>query len=706
MTHKQMDVHLESLYNELGRASKTASYSKVVTTCDKILKSFPGDDYALKCKAVALIHQDRFDDCLEFFRKQKVDNLYLEKAYCEYRLNRFVHALKTLSSCPEDTPGIIELKGQIYYRLEEFENSIKEYEKLTKICHDDYQDERLTNILAAKAALSYFQGKQVPLNYSSALFETDYNAACYYIGRGNYEKAMEYLENAEKLCRETFEDDAGVTEDQINEELAPIRAQMGYIFQQQNKIEAASEIYHTILREKSGDPSLMAVISNNLVCINKDQNVFDTKKRIKAASIDGLQYNLFQSQKSVILANHALFSLNNNQFDICDGKVKAALAEDPANVKAVVLSVLSASRRKHPEEGIKILEKFTQSPPFEEVDEENRLTIALLLLHLKLASISNVSLSGTQLVAPLKQSKLTSELAKDLADNVLAKILKGDSCYLPLVASLRVALLFGAKIGDSDLVDASSAMEAKKIVNQTLDYWAKRPSDVVDSDTLLTRCIDFFRLHGFAEDAARLLEQRLESLNDAPTKNEQQRQSLLALLIQAYSKFDHEKASQASRDLDFKNKLSEKEVDSLESMFLFNIKSIKKNVAKAANATPKATAGGKSGGDTVAKPQQQQHKKKKRRIRLPKNYEPGVPPDPERWLPKRERTGYRGKRRDKRDKLLRGPQGATSAAAPELDMGKPAVQVNSTPPNQTPSNTAPRKVQPGKPHNKKKGKKR
>lgn len=79
------------------------------------------------------------------------------------------------------------------------------------------------------------------------------------------------------------------------------------------------------------------------------------------------------------------------------------------------------------------------------------------------------------------------------------------------------------------------------------------------------------------------------------------------------------------------------------------------------------SAGAKSGGDAVAKGQHQQpHKKKKRRTRLPKNYEPGVPPDPERWLPKRERAGYRGKRRDKRDKLMRGPQGATASAAPEL----------------------------------------
>ncbi len=72
-----------------------------------------------------------------------------------------------------------------------------------------------------------------------------------------------------------------------------------------------------------------------------------------------------------------------------------------------------------------------------------------------------------------------------------------------------------------------------------------------------------------------------------------------------------------------------------------------------------------SGGGAVAK--KQEKKKKKRKIRLPKNYEPGVPPDPERWLPRRERAGYRGRRRDKRQaNLLRGPQGATSNAAPEL----------------------------------------
>ena len=50
----------------------------------------------------------------------------------------------------------------------------------------------------------------------------------------------------------------------------------------------------------------------------------------------------------------------------------------------------------------------------------------------------------------------------------------------------------------------------------------------------------------------------------------------------------------------------------------------------------------------------------------PKNFDvenPGSLPDPERWLPKRERSTYRQRKRDKRGGLSRGPQGSTAGAA-------------------------------------------
>lgn len=50
----------------------------------------------------------------------------------------------------------------------------------------------------------------------------------------------------------------------------------------------------------------------------------------------------------------------------------------------------------------------------------------------------------------------------------------------------------------------------------------------------------------------------------------------------------------------------------------------------------------------------------KRKTKLPKNYDPKIVPDPERWLPKYERTGFR-KKRDRRVKeVMKGSQGTAS----------------------------------------------
>ena len=62
-------------------------------------------------------------------------------------------------------------------------------------------------------------------------------------------------------------------------------------------------------------------------------------------------------------------------------------------------------------------------------------------------------------------------------------------------------------------------------------------------------------------------------------------------------------------------------------------------------------------------------KKKKRKIRLPKRYDSKIKPDPERWLPRRERSTYRPKKqqrdrryRDARADVGKGSQGSSAAA--------------------------------------------
>ena len=54
--------------------------------------------------------------------------------------------------------------------------------------------------------------------------------------------------------------------------------------------------------------------------------------------------------------------------------------------------------------------------------------------------------------------------------------------------------------------------------------------------------------------------------------------------------------------------------------------------------------------------------KKKKKKKLFKNYDPNVDPNPERWLPKWQRTGYK-KKKDKRNvqTVGKGTQGALSS---------------------------------------------
>ncbi len=61
-------------------------------------------------------------------------------------------------------------------------------------------------------------------------------------------------------------------------------------------------------------------------------------------------------------------------------------------------------------------------------------------------------------------------------------------------------------------------------------------------------------------------------------------------------------------------------------------------------------------------------KKNRKKRHLPKNYNPNVDPDPERWLPRRERTGYRKTRKERRKgEKFTGAQGTAAGQSDNYD---------------------------------------
>lgn len=78
---------------------------------------------------------------------------------------------------------------------------------------------------------------------------------------------------------------------------------------------------------------------------------------------------------------------------------------------------------------------------------------------------------------------------------------------------------------------------------------------------------------------------------------------------------------------------------------------------------------------TTQAPQQQQQQKKKK-VRLGKNYDPNVKPDPERWLPLRDRSNYRPKNKKGKKKAAESTQGGFAAGEGEtLNLAGGAGQI-------------------------------
>ena len=119
----------------------------------------------------------KFDDALRQIKDTHFDiDLVFEEAYCLYRLNKPELALEVLEKTTDKqiSDRVKELKAQVYYRLEMFEESYNLYRDLLKNTSDDFEQERLTNMQAAGVFV-----KNAPVTKDDDdSYEMCYNRAC------------------------------------------------------------------------------------------------------------------------------------------------------------------------------------------------------------------------------------------------------------------------------------------------------------------------------------------------------------------------------------------------------------------------------------------------------------------------------------------------------------------------------------------------
>ncbi|XP_063277462.1 signal recognition particle subunit SRP72-like [Prinia subflava] len=619
------------LWSEVNRCGQNGDFARALKSVNKILQINKDDVTALQCKVVCLIQNGNFKEALVVINTHtKVltsDVIAFEKAYCEYRLNRIESALKTIQSASQQTDKLKELYGQVLYRLERYDDCLAAYRDLIRNSQDEYEEERKTNLSAVVAAQSTWE-KVVPedLGLREATYELCYNSACALIGQGKLNEAMKKLQKAEELCCQSLSEDSDVTEEDIEAELAIIHGQMAYIMQLQGRTEDALQLYNQIIKLKPTDVGLLAVIANNIITINKDQNVFDSKKKVKLTNAEGVEHKLSKKQLQAIEFNKALLAMYTNQADQCR-KLSASLqSQSPEHLLPVLIQAAQLCREKQHAKAIGLLQDFADQHP------ANAAEIKLTMAQLKIA-----------------QGSVTK------ACMILKSI--EELQHKPGMVSALVTMY-------SHEEDIDSAIE---VFTQAIQWYQQyQPKSPVHL-SLIREAANFKLKHGRKKEAINDLEELWkQNPKDVHT---------LAQLISAYSLVDPEKAKVLSKHLPSSDTMSLKvDVDALENSH---------------GATYVRKKAGKLTGDSQQKEQGQgevKKKKKKKKGKLPKNYDPKVTPDPERWLPMRERSYYRGRKKGKKkDQVGKGTQGLTTTGSSELDASRTA---SSPPTSPRPSSVA------------------
>ncbi|KAI8381198.1 uncharacterized protein BYT42DRAFT_604206 [Radiomyces spectabilis] len=658
---EQQTAHL---FKELERTSQEYDDERSLEICDQLVKLSPDDPLALQCKVVAFIRLEKYTEALSLiarkFRDSQVD-LSFEKIYCYYRTNQLRQAIDLLSEVKHrhtDNLALAFLEAQILYAQDRYKEAIEAYEVLLDKTdkRDRLYDEIQVNLLAAKASLKFTQLDLEDMetvnvgSSNSGLYEMAYNAASVHLANGDLKKAKEQLETARSHCSEKMTE-AGMSREEIDEELAAIAAQLAYTYQLQGRTDEATEIYESVLSSSANDANVKAVVSNNIAAIRQTNDLFDVAKKLKTATGKEADTKLRRYQKRVIAGNEALLQLYQSKYAACRDAAQKLLDKYPNDDKLYLILAAATYHQHKAEAAVDELKKYA---------EKNPASLAIRFATIQLQLLSS------QPAAAL--TVLTSYLTHVGEDN------KKDF-YQPAVVALLVWLY--EQTGQSE--------KAMETLDKASLYWKTDKALAFTTSTSILKQTATFKLKsGRYQDAVSDFEQLVKA---DPTDLQS-----LAGLIAVYAEVDPVKAEQYGEALPG-IAMDHVDVDTLERI----VPGVKRGYVKKEH---------KSG--VVKKPKE----KKKRKPLLPKkNYDPNQTPDPERWLPARERSTYRVKGKNKKA-ANKGPQGAAVSGGGiggtgsakiagrhspvvETPEEKPATQ---TPPASTPakSSTSSKKKKKGK----------
>ena len=633
-----MDAQLEDLFTKLSQAAEQGSHKRALKCADDVLKISPGDADAIRCRVTALIELQRFADCAATIEKDVADDalrkdLAFERAYALYKCGKVDESLRILqtetSQDERESTRAMQLEAQLMHRAGRHGEAATIYETLFRDRADDVVGSPNTAVNLAAALVAAGRGSDVAAALKRLKispkdsFELAFNFACALLETGNLADAADYLTLAKNQGAETLMDE-DLDEEAIADELVPIDAQRARVAEMLGRKEEAAEGYRAAMAIKSTDAATQAIAANNLAALvgprgeggadamRQTQRFCDKDGKLN----DALVGKLTEAQRRVLVINRAKALLHSNHLDRCRdalGTLRKLPGAEGAREAAMLDAALFMRERK-PEKAVKSLTDLIASGANGDVGAVRDARLALAQIH---ASAGDYAAA----IEALKGVKELEGTAAGAATLVALHELAGD-------ASGADAVLDG-----SGAVSAAGAEVALRAAERKLTRGVHGVAKAIFESVMDDAAAD-----GDEKLAARAGVALAKALGG----------DVVGAEADAAALFERVAAAAGGAT----------DADSLEETLPASV------LARAAELERRMRGKrGKRGEDGDGAHRPKTRKKRKKKVIYPKGFDPSNPgpaPDPERWLPLRERSTWKGKRKKVN---IRGAQGASSAKA-------------------------------------------
>ncbi|KAF6234592.1 hypothetical protein HO173_007218 [Letharia columbiana] len=594
-------------------------HEEVLKACNASLKHSKGDLELQHVKFVALVKLDRYNDALRVLEeggdrlKQRVPT---ERAYALYKIGDFEEAKIAAKRISEER-GARHVEAQASYRSEDFANAAALYRNLagSQTANESEENDLRINSGATDAQLEWtrrgdlVQKKKLGREDLEA-FETAYNAACGSIARGELGQGEMLLKRARDLCNAL--DD--LTDQEKIAELLPISVQQLYVVSMLGKTEEAETLASGIALEEIPDLSTRQIAKNNKLALSSpSSNPYLSHRLFHSTEKPPKTDNLFRLQAERMQQNGLALDLLASK---SNGVIKATgniLSNSIPTLSSHINNISVLNAAAHAQSQLAKLGLKQILPLLEKRPKDIGLVMTIIQLYVMTNNHGSAITVLDSLLKRLSESQTPSDQ---------------DVLYAPGLVALQVSLY----------TSQGRKSQIKTTLAKAASYWRHKSKPPT---TLLQAA-------------------GLSLLNSSDPEHQSLARDVFATLhTQDPGSKSATAGYVASHALTSPGMVSS-EADTLTSVARLtvgiDVAALEEAGVPSLPSTSTTAASRKRALDEKPKPA----KKRVRKSRLPKEYDPSKTPDPERWLPLKDRSTYRPKGRKGRQKAAEKTQGGMS----------------------------------------------